>query len=344
MPITKLDRLTVFHRERKPEGEPTRRVVLVHGNVSTSAFFEPLMAALPASWHVVAPDLRGFGATDSAPIDATRGLRDFADDVHALIESLGWVGQADLLGWSVGGGVILQLAIDHPSAARSLTLVNPVPPRGFGGTRDVDGTPTEADFAGSGGGAVSPDFLASLRLRDRSSGVGSARFTMKQFFFAADDYQPPPELEEQFLDAMQSTRLGDWFYPGDSVASANWPFVAPGTRGMNNAFSPKYQDLSAFAEIAPQPRVWWVRGAKDSVVSDSSFFDLAQLGKLGLVPGWPGEERCPPQPMVAQTRTLLDRYAAGGGSVTTHVFERAGHSPFLECQDEFVRAFVEFVG
>ena len=36
--------------------------------------------------------------------------------------------------------------------------------------------------------------------------------------------------------------------------------------------------------------------------------DLAHLGSLGAIPGWPGAATWPAQPMVAQTRAMLDRY------------------------------------
>lgn len=344
MPIAKLARLSVFYRERPASGAPTKRVVLIHGNVSSGVFFEPLMASLPADYHVVAPDLRGFGATDSAPIDATRGLRDFSDDVAELITSLGWQDhEVHVLGWSVGGGVAMQLAIDHPKLATSLTLVNPVPPKGFGGTHGADSRANEDDFAGSGGGAVSGDFLDAIRTNQRGEGPGLGRTILRSFFFHPETYQPPPELEERFLDGMYATRLGASFYPGDSVPSSHWPGSAPGTRGMNNSFSPRHQDLTPFADVATKPRVLWVRGARDQIVSDTSFFDLAYLGKLGLVPGWPGDERCPPQPMIAQTEALLARYEARGGAVRRVVFDRAGHSPFLECPAEFLEAFTSFL-
>jgi dipeptidyl aminopeptidase/acylaminoacyl peptidase len=38
----------------------------------------------------------------------------------------------------------------------------------------------------------------------------------------------------------------------------------------------------------------------------------------------------PPQPQIAQTRAMLDRYAAGGGSVRELVFEGSGHAPLIE--------------
>src|ERR1039457_3974226 len=132
-------------------------IVAVHGNVSAARFFAETMAVLGERWHCVAPDLRGFGKSQRAPVDARRGLRDFADDLHALLTEGDLVpaGQpVHLLGWSLGGGVAAQYAIDHPGAVSSLVLESPMSPFGFGGTRDTAGTPCWPDFAGSGGGAA----------------------------------------------------------------------------------------------------------------------------------------------------------------------------------------------
>jgi hypothetical protein len=104
------------------------------------------------------------------------------------------------------------------------------------------------------------------------------------------------------------------------ATSPNWPGVAPGSRGVNNALSPKYCDLSGFAAIDPKPPVLWIRGPDDQVVSDTSTFDFGHLGKLGVVPGWPGDGVYPPQPMLAQRAALaagrrprrLDRAADRG--------------------------------
>ena len=48
-------------------------VLFVHGNVSSSLFWQPMMLALPEEYQPLALDLRGFGDTDDEPIDATRG-------------------------------------------------------------------------------------------------------------------------------------------------------------------------------------------------------------------------------------------------------------------------------
>ncbi|WP_045234293.1 alpha/beta hydrolase, partial [Deinococcus pimensis] len=230
------DRLTTRVRERAAAGAQATRLLLVHGNVSSGAFFEPLMAALPADVHVAAPDLRGYGDTEARAIDATRGLRDFSDDLWALLVALGWTRDVHVLGWSLGGGVAAQLAIDHPDALASLTLVAPISPFGFGGTHGEDGRPNSADFAGSGGGTVNADFVRAVAAGERGDGPGSPRDVMRQFYF--HEWRPDPETEERFLDSMLATRTGEDFYPGDLTPSASWPGVAPGTRGVANAFSP----------------------------------------------------------------------------------------------------------
>lgn len=335
-------RLEIHVRSAGPkDGWP---VVFLHGNCSDSRFFAATMAALPAGMRGVAPDLRGFGATTPAPIDATRGMRDFADDLEALLEALpealneppevgGARRKVLLVAHSAGAAVAMQYAIDHPTKVGGLVLEAPISPFGFGGTRDAEGTPCWADFAGSGGGTASPEFVKRMAAGDRGDDSPFApRQVMRECYV-----KPPfrPDDEEVLLDAVLSTRIGDAHYPGDLVTSPNWPGVAPGTRGMNNAFSPKYLDLRGFAELPSQPPVLWIRGADDVIVSDTSLFDFGYLGQLGAVPGWPGAERYPPQPMVAQTRALFERYAARGGSYREHVLADTGHSPHIERPAEF---------
>jgi pimeloyl-ACP methyl ester carboxylesterase len=123
------------------------------------------------------------------------------------------------------------------------------------------------------------------------------------------------------------------------MPSEHWPGVAPGTKGIVNAFSRKYFDASALAGIDPKPPILWVRGADDQIVSNNAFWDIAALGAMGFVPGWPGAEECPPQPMIDQIRAVLDRYQANGGSYREEVIADAGHSPFLEKPEEFNALF-----
>jgi len=324
-----------------PGGVP---VVLVHGNVSSSRFFEELMETLPSSWHVLAPDLRGFGDSQRLPVDAVRGVSDYADDLHSLVETVGLAGTPfHLLGWSLGGGVAMQYAIDHPGQLASLTLLAPVSPYGFGGTKDVDGAPCFPDYAGSGGGAANPEFVKRLAAGDAGQDSDfSPRKVMSNFYF-----KPPFRLEEDretaYVMAMLQMAVGEDNYPGDSTPSTNWPTVAPGHRGCNNSLAPGYFDATPIVDIDPKPPVLWLRGDSDQIVSDNSLFDFGFLGQIGAVPGWPGADVYPPQPMIAQTRSVLDRYAANGGRYAEEVIENAAHSPHIEQPEAFLEAFVGFV-
>jgi pimeloyl-ACP methyl ester carboxylesterase len=335
-------RLTTHLLQSGPEdGVP---VIFVHGNVSSSTFFEETLAALPDGYRGLAPDLRGYGGSEAKPLDATRGLRDFSDDLQALVDALGLGGQkVHLVGWSAGGTVIMQYAIDSPVGIASLTLIDPMSPYGFGGTKDVAGTPCWPDYAGSGGGTANPDFVKRLAVGDRSEEDPSSPRNVMNALYFKPPFRAPGDREEAYVSSLLSTRVGDDYYPGDTKGSRNWPNVAPGTRGMNNAISPKYCDLSAFARIGKGPDVLWIHGSDDPIVSDTSLLDFGYLGQLDVVPGWPGADVYPPQPMVPQMRAVLDEYASRGGGYREEVIPDCGHTPHVEKPDVFRRLLLDFL-
>ena len=290
-------------------------VLLIHGNLTTGGFWTYVAAELPDDIRVIAPDMRGFGLTEDAPIDATRGLGDMSDDVHGLLEALGLAGRGAVhaVGWSMGGGILQQLLLEHPDDLASLTLVAPVSPYGFGGTVDAQGTLAFPDAASSGGGGAAPEFVRRLREKDTSEEDpnSSPRVVLRSFYGAGAN---AANVDEDFLLAEAlTTRVGDDFYPGDSAASDNWPTTAPGNRGVLNTMSPKHFNTSAIATSTAGIPITWIHGTEDLVCSDRSMFDFGTLGELGAVPGWPGADMLPPQPMKAQLRAVLDGYASQPG-------------------------------
>jgi pimeloyl-ACP methyl ester carboxylesterase len=87
----------------------------------TTADFGPLLPGLAAERQVVVCDLHGHGRTSHADRPIT--YEGMADDAAALLEHLG-VARADVVGFSMGGGVAIQLAVRHPHLVRALVPIS----------------------------------------------------------------------------------------------------------------------------------------------------------------------------------------------------------------------------
>ena len=319
-------RLTAAVFER-PSTDAEKTVVFIHGNVSSSLFWQPTMLGLDPSIRALAIDLRGFGDSETLPVDGTRGVRDFSDDVATVLAELG-LGTVNLVGWSMGGGVVLQYLLDHPDRVSSIALVSPVSPYGFGGTDGADGRVINEENAGAGGGGANADFVARIAAGDVSDDPTSPRAIYRTTYVKdASD----ATYEDLWVESMLSTKTGVDNYPGDGAAAEAWPGFGPGTRGVLNTMVPRYFNVSGIVELASKPPILWVHGADDVIVSDTSYFDLNFLGSIGAIPGWPGAESAPAQPMVTQTRAVFEAY----GNYEEIVYENCGHSAHLEYPDEF---------
>jgi pimeloyl-ACP methyl ester carboxylesterase len=290
---------------------------------------------------VIAPDMRGFGDSQNVPLDATRGLADWADDVHTVLSFLRIDAPPHLVGWSTGGAAIASYAMDHPVA--SLTFVDPVSPYGYGGVH-ADGTPCFPDFAGSGAGGVNPELVRRIAAHDTSDESPFSPRNVFRAFYVAPGHQVPREREDLYVTEINKTVTGPSNYPGDATPSPNWPHFAPGGNGILNALSPRYCNWAGIVELDPKPPILWTHGAVDLVVADGSPLEVGTLGAAGQIPGWPGTEVYPPQPMVGQIREVLSRYAAAGGSVRAEMFAESGHAPFLDAEDKWLEVFTSFLG
>jgi hypothetical protein len=89
--------------------------------------------------------------------------------------------------------------------------------------------------------------------------------------------------------------------------------------------------------------VLWTHGALDVLVAEHSVLEPGALGAAGRLPGWPGPEVFPPQPMVTQIRSVLDAYAAAGGTVRMELLDGAAHSPHLDATERWLSVFTEFL-
>jgi pimeloyl-ACP methyl ester carboxylesterase len=324
------------HYLKRDGGE--ENIVLVHGNVSSSHLFQSLMLELDAKFTVYAPDLRGFGLSEKLDVDATRGVRDFSDDIASFMDALG-LQSATILGWSLGGGVVMDLMQTRPDLVGKVILEAPVSPFGFGGTNEL-GELLNEDASGTGGAAANPDFIQRLSAGDFSADEQTSPRSVYRGSYVKN--AESIDGEDIWIQSMLTTATGDGNYPGTSSASAHWPNFGPGEKGVLNSLSPKYFNTAGITKLESKPPILWIRGQDDAIVNDASFFDINYLGQLGIIPGWPGEQEAPAQKMISQTRLVLSEYAANGGHYQEVALEDCGHSPHLEKTEEVARLISQF--
>lgn len=99
-------------------GEP---LVLLHGGLGATSMFGDNLPALAKVRKVIAVDLQGHGRT--ADIDRESSVELMADDIAALLKHLN-IAKADIMGYSMGGGVALQTAIRHPEVVNKLIVAS----------------------------------------------------------------------------------------------------------------------------------------------------------------------------------------------------------------------------
>jgi pimeloyl-ACP methyl ester carboxylesterase len=107
-----------MYYEIRGEGRP---LILLHGAYMTVDMMGPILPGLAESRRVVVPEQQGHGRT--ADVDRPITYEQMADDTAALARHLE-IEDADVVGYSMGGGIALQLAIRHPALVRKLVLAS----------------------------------------------------------------------------------------------------------------------------------------------------------------------------------------------------------------------------
>jgi pimeloyl-ACP methyl ester carboxylesterase len=107
-------------------------LVLVHDYLASHVAWEEVLPRLAESFHVIVPDLPGFGESEKPPPSRYRYDFDgFSESLVDLVAALG-LGRVSLCGHAMGGAVTLTLAASYPHVVQRLVLVNPLvypPPR-----------------------------------------------------------------------------------------------------------------------------------------------------------------------------------------------------------------------
>ena len=131
MPSFTSTRTALAYLDTGRDGTP---LVLLHGWPLSSRMWEPQIEFFGEAFRVVAPDLKGFGASDAPDDPKSYSMDGYADDVAALLDELG-LPEVVLGGLSMGGYVCFAFLRRHAGRARALVLAD---------TRAVPDTPEGA--------------------------------------------------------------------------------------------------------------------------------------------------------------------------------------------------------
>ncbi|MFV2072834.1 MAG: alpha/beta fold hydrolase [Thermoanaerobaculales bacterium] len=112
-----------LHFQDEGSGRP---VLLIHGHTQDHRIWAPVAPILlAAGLRVLSPDLRGHGR--STRPEAGYHLTHHASDMVAVMDAAG-VRSATVIGYSIGGGIALEMALSQPARVAGLVLVSPVMP------------------------------------------------------------------------------------------------------------------------------------------------------------------------------------------------------------------------
>ena len=188
MPHAPVNQLNLYY-ELHGDGPP---LVLLHGAYMTADMMGPLARGLAELRQVIVPELQAHGRTADADRPIT--YEQMGDDVADLIRHLGHE-QADVVGYSMGGGAALQLAIRHPELVRRLVIAS----AGF----RYDAMPAEAIAMFP---SITPEMFA-----------GSPMET---------EYQrlaPDPDGFPRLVDKLKTLDTTDFAWPEEDVRSITAP-------------------------------------------------------------------------------------------------------------------------
>ena len=249
-------------------GQP---LILLHGGLGLTSMFGDVLPLLAEDRQVIAVDLQAHGRTDD--IDRPMRYELMGDDIAALIEHLGLT-KTDLMGYSLGGGVALRCAIQHPELVRKLVVVStPFSQNGWypevvASMAQVNGT--AAEFM-----KESPMYQEYVRVApkpdnfpvlcdkigemmrpsyDWSDDVAALKTPTMLVFGDADSI--PPAYAARFFELLGGGKT-DAGWDGSAMSSARLA-ILPGTTHYNIFYSPVLVSIvRPFLDLPPPERRRW---------------------------------------------------------------------------------------
>jgi pimeloyl-ACP methyl ester carboxylesterase len=174
-----------IHYRREGAGFP---ILMFHAGIADSRMWQPQADEFAKQFDVIRPDMRGFGDSELPPRPWSP-----VGDVIALIDELG-LKPAHLIGCSLGGGLAIELALDHPARISKLVLVGP-------------------SVSGANFGKKYPELFAEVRAADEAKDHKALNEAEARLFL--DGPRRPPrhvggKLRELFLDMNGRTMNNDF--------------------------------------------------------------------------------------------------------------------------------------
>lgn len=109
--------------------ENKKTLLLIHGNFSSSMHFVVLINNLKDKYHLLVPDMRGFG--DSTYNNRISSLRQLGDDLSLFLNELKIKKVDGVIGWSLGAGVAMEFAAHHSDMLDRLILIAATTHKGY---------------------------------------------------------------------------------------------------------------------------------------------------------------------------------------------------------------------
>ena len=246
-----------LHYEVRGAGEP---LLLVHGAVVANAY-EPLLdnSPLASNYQVITYHRRGFGG--SSGVDSPRSIADEATDALDLLDHLG-IGRAHIVGHSLAGLIVLQMAMQSPDRVATLGLFEPAymaVPSGAAFGQAV--APIAEKFqSGDAAGALG-DFLLA---------VGGAD-AMSRLELLTDEANRQALDDLETLFASDVAALGGFQLSEDAARSISQPVLT-----VLGTDSP-----SVFGEATELVRSWLPNVTAVSVEGSSHFLQMEKPTEIG---------------------------------------------------------------
>ncbi|HEX8261952.1 MAG TPA: alpha/beta hydrolase [Allosphingosinicella sp.] len=184
------------------DGEP---ILFLHGFPESHRTWRHQLVGLADRYRVIAPDQRGFGASDKPEGVENYETDRIIADVTALADALG-IDRFTLAGHDWGGAVAWAAALLHPFRVERLVIVNAPHPLVFQKSLIEDEAQREASQYIS--------FFRSPAAEAAITGMGLETFLERGLLRHADATKLPDEERRHYLD--------DWSQPGALTAMLNW--------------------------------------------------------------------------------------------------------------------------